>query len=344
MVNFKDNVLVTGGCGYIGSHTTVELLCKGQMVVIIDNLSNSNKCVIEKIEKITGHQPVFLQGDVRDKSLVIATIKKYAISQVVHFAGLKSVKESVENPIEYYDNNVFGTISLVEAMIETGVRTLVFSSSATVYGAAESCPITESSSLRPINPYGKTKLILEGLLQDLYAADSSWKIAVLRYFNPIGAHESGEIGEDPSGEPNNLLPYISQVALGKSQTLKIFGKDYPTSDGTGIRDYIHVVDLARGHLAALHSLEQNGGVIVANLGTGVGHSVLEIVKEFEIAAGKKIDYEFSPRRPGDTAICFADPRIAKERLGWQAEYDIKRMCVDTWRWIEKNPDGYSTKR
>ncbi len=323
-------VLVTGGAGYIGSHTVVELLATGFDVTIIDNLSNSKISVIDRIEAIAGRRPGFVQGDVRDRSALLAALP--GCGAVIHFAGLKAVGESVAKPIEYYDNNVSGSVTLFEAMRDTGVKTLVFSSSATVYGDPASVPIKEDFPLSATNPYGRSKLMIEDVLRDVAKADGTWRIALLRYFNPVGAHASGTLGEDPNGIPNNLMPYVSQVAVGKLQQLSVFGNDYPTPDGTGVRDYIHVVDLALGHLAALGALATRPGLLTVNLGTGRGYSVLEMVRAFEQASGRPVAYRIAPRRAGDIAQCYADPALAASLLGWKAERGIEAMCADTWRW------------
>lgn len=323
-------VLVTGGAGYIGSHTVVELLAAGFDVTILDNLSNSKASVIDRIEAIAGRRPDFVQGDIRDYKTLLAALP--GCGAVIHFAGLKAVGESVEKPIEYYDNNVAGSVTLFEAMRDTGVKTLVFSSSATVYGDPASVPIQENFPLSATNPYGRSKLMIEDILRDIAKPDGSWHIALLRYFNPVGAHASGTLGEDPNGIPNNLMPYVSLVAVGKLPQLSVFGNDYPTPDGTGVRDYIHVVDLALGHLAALGALAKQSGVLTVNLGTGQGYSVLEMVHAFERASGKPVPYRIAPRRPGDIAQCYADPSLAARLLGWRAERGIEAMCADTWRW------------
>jgi UDP-glucose 4-epimerase len=323
-------VLVTGGAGYIGSHTVVELLAAGFDVTILDNLSNSKVSVIDRIEAIAGRRPDFVQGDIRDRETLLDALP--GCGAVIHFAGLKAVGESVEMPIEYYDNNVAGSVTLFEAMRDTGVKTLVFSSSATVYGDPASVPIREDFPLSATNPYGRSKLMIEDMLRDIAKADGRWQIALLRYFNPVGAHASGTLGEDPNGIPNNLMPYVSQVAVGKLQQLSVFGNDYPTPDGTGVRDYIHVVDLALGHLAALGSLAKSPGLLTVNLGTGRGYSVLDMVRAFEQASGRPVAYRFAPRRPGDIAQCYADPALAARLLGWKAERGIEAMCADTWRW------------
>lgn len=333
-------VFVTGGAGYIGSHTVLELLTADHEVIVIDNLSNSSYEAIKRVEQITGKEVTFYEDDLLDKQAVQKIFKKHDIDSVIHFAGYKAVGESVAKPLMYYNNNITSTLILCEVMKVYGVQNLVFSSSATVYGDPESVPITEDFPLSATNPYGRTKLFIEYILKDLHASDSSWNISLLRYFNPIGAHESGLIGEDPNDIPNNLMPFISQVAVGKLKKLSVFGGDYPTADGTGIRDYIHVVDLAVGHLKALEKLETNPGLIVHNLGTGKGSSVLDMVKAFEAASGKKIPYEITDRRPGDIAECYADPSKAENELNWIAKRNITQMCKDTWRWQSQNPNGY----
>ena len=333
-------VLVTGGAGYIGSHTCVELIKVGFEPVIIDNLSNSKEVVLDRIETIAGKRPVFMQGDIRDSAFLNSVFEKYTFAAVIHFAGLKAVGESVQKPFLYYENNVAGTLSLIKAMELAGLRNLIFSSSATVYGMPESVPIREDFPTSTQNPYGASKLMVEGMLTDLAKANREWNIATLRYFNPIGAHESGLIGEDPKGIPNNLLPFISQVAVGKLACLSVFGDDYDTPDGTGVRDYIHVVDLARGHVCALEKVLAQSGHFVVNLGTGNGYSVLEMVKAFEVVSNKSISYKIVDRRPGDIATCYADPEFAKAFLGWQAEFDLARMCEDSWRWQSNNPNGF----
>ncbi len=325
-------VLVTGGAGYIGSHACVELLRAGHEVIVFDNLCNSKAGVIDRIAQIAGRRPVFIAGDIRDREALERVFTDHAIAAVLHFAGLKSVGESVAQPLEYYDNNVYGSMVLLDIMDRHDVRTLVFSSSATVYGTPATLPIREDFPLGAANPYGRSKIMVEEMLRDLAIADPHWRIALLRYFNPVGAHESGLIGESPNGIPNNLMPYISQVAAGKLQVLSVYGDDYATPDGTGVRDYIHVVDLARGHLAALDHLGGNAGVITVNLGTGEGYSVLDMVHAFERASGKSIPFRIVGRRAGDIAACYTDPQLALTLLGWQAELDLERMCRDTWRW------------
>ncbi|MRH42691.1 UDP-glucose 4-epimerase GalE [Aquibacillus halophilus] len=337
-------ILVTGGAGYIGSHTCVELLKSGYEVIVVDNFSNSNPESINRVQEITGKQLRMYEVDLLDQSGLERVFKENDIEAVIHFAGLKAVGESVTVPLKYYQNNVTGTIILCELMRKYQVKRLVFSSSATVYGVSEKVPISEEEILSSVNPYGRTKHLIEQLLQDLYDSDHEWNIALLRYFNPIGAHESGRIGEDPNGIPNNLVPYISQVAIGKLKSLYIFGNDYPTKDGTGVRDYIHVVDLAIGHLKALEKVQSAIGVEAYNLGTGKGHSVLEMVEAFEKASGKKVPYMMVQRRVGDSAICYANPSKASEQLGWKAERDIDLMCIDTWRWQQNNPNGYQENK
>ncbi|MFL6710302.1 MAG: UDP-glucose 4-epimerase GalE [Massilia sp.] len=326
------NILVTGGMGYIGSHTCVELLQAGHQVVILDNLCNSDPSVQARIERITGKTTAFVNADIRDRAAIEQAFTDHKIDAVIHFAGLKAVGESVEQPLRYYDNNVTGSVVLFETMQKFGVETLVFSSSATVYGDPASVPITEDFPLSATNAYGRSKLMIEDILRDLSRAQPSWRIALLRYFNPVGAHESGLIGETPNGIPNNLVPYIAQVANGVREQLSVYGGDYPTPDGTGMRDYIHVVDLAVGHVKTLSKLATGSGVITYNLGTGRGVSVLEMVQAFEQACGKPIPYRIVPRRPGDIAKCYADPSRAREELGWVAQRDIAQMCADSWRY------------
>lgn len=333
------SILVTGGAGYIGSHTCVELLAAGHEVVVFDNFCNSSRIAIERVKQITGRSPVIVEGDIRDQSALENTLRQYQCQAVIHFAGLKAVGESVENPLRYYDNNVVGTHRLLTAMQNCNVDTLVFSSSATVYGEPQWLPYTEDHPLSAINPYGRTKLFIEQILQDLYTSSPSWRIAILRYFNPVGAHETGLIGEDPQGIPNNLMPYVAQVAVGRRPYLNVWGSDYPTPDGTGVRDYIHVVDLALGHLKALDALSEPQCFAV-NLGTGMGNSVLDLVRAFETASGRPVPYQLSPRRSGDLAAYYADPTQAQQRLGWKAERDLATMCRDHWRWQSQNPNGY----
>lgn len=325
-------ILVTGGTGYIGSHTVVELLAAGKNVLIFDNLSNSKRSVLDRIERIAGKRPAFVEGDIRDRAALQRVFAQNTIEAVVHFAGLKAVGESVAQPLRYYDNNFCGSVALFETMAAAGVKQLVFSSSATVYGDPASVPIREDAPLSATNPYGRSKLMIEDMLRDTHRADAEWRIALLRYFNPVGAHASGIIGEDPNGLPNNLLPYVAQVAVGKLKELSVFGSDYPTPDGTGVRDYIHVVDLARGHLAALNAIAGKPGLITTNLGTGQGYSVLEMVRAFERASGRPVPYKQIARRPGDIATCYADPAHARQTLGWQAEFGVDAMCRDAWRW------------
>ena len=334
-------VLVTGGTGFIGSHTVVELINDGQEVVIVDNLCNSKKCVLDRIEQITGKRPTFYEVDLLDAEALDKVFENHPeIDSVIHFAGLKAVGESVQIPLRYYHNNLTGTFILCDKMIKYGVNRIVFSSSATVYGSPKSVPISEDFPLSTTNPYGETKLMIERILKDVTVAYPEMSVAVLRYFNPIGAHESGLIGEDPKGIPNNLLPYVSKVAFGKLECLKVFGDDYPTHDGTGVRDYIHVVDLAKAHLKALIRTTVSKGIDYFNVGTGNGYSVLDVVKAFEKASGNSVKYEIAPRRAGDIAECYADPTKAYELLGWRAEYGIERMCIDAARWQKNNPDGY----
>lgn len=335
------HVLVTGGAGFIGSHTVVELLQAGYEVVIIDNFSNSSPLVLSRIEGIAGKRPLLIEGDIRDRALLDDVFKQHEIDAVVHFAGLKAVGESVQKPLEYYDNNVSGSVVLFEAMRDAGVKRLVFSSSATVYGDPEEIPISENCPIGvPTNPYGMSKLMVERILQDLVVAEADFSVALLRYFNPIGAHESGLIGENPSGIPNNLLPYVTQVAIGKLAQLSVFGSDYPTVDGTGVRDYIHVVDLAKGHLAALDYLKGAVGCHVWNLGTGQGYSVLQIIEAFEKATGVSVPYKLVERRAGDIAECWSNPAKAKDELGWEAEYGLEDMMRHSWKWQKGNPEGF----
>jgi len=332
-------ILVTGGAGYIGSHTCVELLNAGQEVVVFDNFCNSYPESIKRVETITGKKVHVVEGDIRDRAAVEAALRQYQCQSVIHFAGLKAVGQSVEKPLEYYDNNVIGTHCLLQAMGGCGVKTLVFSSSATVYGDPQRLPLTEDHPLSATNPYGRTKLVIEDMLRDLYRSDAEWRIAILRYFNPVGAHESGLIGEDPQGVPNNLMPFVAQVAIGRRDCLKVWGSDYPTPDGTGVRDYIHVVDLALGHLKALDQL-RFPQCFEVNLGTGTGYSVLDVVKAFERACGNPVRYELAPRRAGDVASCYADPAFAVALLEWQAERGLDAMCADAWRWQSNNPNGF----
>jgi len=327
-------ILVTGGTGYIGSHTVVELMTAGHEVFVIDNLCNSKASVLDRVQRITGRRPEFQQIDVRDRPALRQLFASRRFDAVVHFAGLKAVGESVSKPLEYYDNNVAGSVALFGCMGEAGLRTVVFSSSATVYGEPATVPIREDFPLSVTNPYGRSKLIVEDVLRDLGRTGDGWRVALLRYFNPAGAHASGLIGEDPNGIPNNLMPYIAQVAAGKLKELPVYGNDYPTPDGTGVRDYIHVVDLARGHLAALNALHECPSILTVNLGTGRGYSVLELVRAFSAASGKVVPYRVVGRRPGDVAQCYADPALARETLGWQAQLGIDDMCADSWRWQE----------
>ncbi|MDE6867543.1 MAG: UDP-glucose 4-epimerase GalE, partial [Clostridia bacterium] len=330
------NILVTGGAGYIGSHTVLELLNAGYSVTVIDNLSNSSEESLKRVEKLTDKKVKFYEGDIRDKALLDKIFSENKTEGVIHFAGLKAVGESCRIPLDYYENNVYGTLVLLDSMKRAGVKKIIFSSSATVYGVPERLPLTEDCRLSVTNPYGATKLMIEHILQDLQAADGDWNIMLLRYFNPVGAHESGLIGEDPKGIPNNLMPFIAQVASGIREKLRVFGNDYPTRDGTGVRDYIHVVDLAKGHVAALAGYKCEG-VHICNLGTGTGYSVLEMVHAFERACGKKIPYEIVERRSGDVAECYASAEKAKKDLGWSAKLGIDEMCTDTWRWQKNNP-------
>jgi UDP-glucose 4-epimerase len=333
-------ILVTGGAGYIGSHTCLELLQAGYEVIVVDNLANSKVESLSRVQKLAGKELTFHQVDLLDKEALDTVFDNASIQAVIHFAGLKAVGESVTIPLQYYHNNVTGTLILCEVMAQHEVKNLVFSSSATVYGDPHKVPISEDFPLSATNPYGRSKLMIEEILRDLCRADNTWNIAILRYFNPVGAHQSGQIGEDPHGIPNNLVPYITQVAIGKLPELSVFGDDYSTRDGTGIRDYIHVVDLAAGHLKAIEKLRSNPGVVTYNLGTGRGYSVLEVVSAFERASEKKIPYKIVGRRPGDIASCYADPAKANRELGWSAERDINEMCADAWRWQSNNPNGY----
>lgn len=335
-------ILVTGGAGYIGSHTCVELLNSGYEVVVMDNLYNASEKALERVEQITGKKLTFYNVDMLDKDAMNAIFEKESIDSVIHFAGYKAVGESVQKPLEYYHNNITGTLNLCDVMRYHGVKKLIFSSSATVYGDPAFVPITEECPKGKItNPYGQTKGMLEQILTDLHVSDPEWNVVLLRYFNPIGAHKSGLIGEDPKGIPNNLLPYIAQVAVGKLQKLGVFGDDYDTPDGTGVRDYIHVVDLARGHVKAVQKLEAAPEVRIYNLGTGHGYSVLQVLHAFEKACGKTLPYEIKPRRAGDIATCYCAPEKAKRELGWVAEYGIDEMCADSWRWQSMNPNGYN---
>ena len=334
-------ILVTGGAGYIGSHTCVELLDAGYDVVVLDNLSNSSEKSLDRVKALTGKEVKFYKGDILDRDILNKIFKEEKIDSCIHFAGLKAVGESVAKPWEYYNNNIAGTLTLVDVMRQNGCKSIIFSSSATVYGDPAQIPITEECPKgQCTNPYGWTKSMLEQILMDIYKADNEWNVILLRYFNPIGAHKSGTMGENPNGIPNNLMPYITQVAVGKLKELGVFGDDYDTPDGTGVRDYIHVVDLAVGHVKALKKIEENAGLCIYNLGTGHGYSVLDIVKNFEAATGVKIPYTIKPRRPGDIATCYCDPSKAKRELGWEAQYGIKEMCADSWRWQKNNPNGY----
>lgn len=334
-------ILLTGGAGYIGSHTCIELINAGYELVVYDNFSNSSIEAIKRVEKIVGKSILLEKGDIRDETRLYEVFSKYKIDSVIHFAGLKAVGESVELPLKYYDNNVNGTLVLLDVMKQFSCKKIVFSSSATVYGDPSSVPIDESFPLSATNPYGRSKLFIEEILRDMYVSDNSWQIIILRYFNPVGAHISGTIGEDPNGIPNNLMPYIAQTAVGKREYLSVFGGDYDTHDGTGVRDYIHVVDLALGHLKALEKIDDINTVLTINLGTGIGYSVLDMLSAFEKASGKKIAYKIAPRRAGDIAKCFANPKYAKEVLAWQATKTIDDMCEDSWRWQSTNPNGYT---
>jgi UDP-glucose 4-epimerase len=334
------NILVTGGAGYIGSHTCLLLLEAGYSVIVFDNFSNSSSESIKRVEKITNKSITLIEGDIRDKEALREVFKNYKIDSVIHFAGLKAVGESVEQPLRYYENNVCGTVALCEVMSEYGCKSIVFSSSATVYGDPKSVPIKEDFPLSATNPYGRSKLFIEEILRDLYISDKEWKIVILRYFNPVGAYESGDIGEDPNGIPNNLMPFISQVAVGKRDYLRVFGGDYPTEDGTGVRDYIHVMDLALGHVRAIDKINSFDKVMTINLGTGKGYSVLDVVKAYERASKREIPYKIVDRRDGDIATNYADPTYAKEVLDWEAKRGLDEMCIDSWRWQSKNPNGY----
>lgn len=334
------SILVSGGAGYIGSHTVIELIENGYEPIIVDNLCNSKKVAIERLEKITNKKIKFYQYDLCDIEKLREVFKAEKIDACIHFAGLKAVGESCQKPLEYYQNNLISTLNLIQVMREFNCKNLVFSSSATVYGQPKSVPISEDFPLATTNPYGTTKLYIEGILKDIYKADNSFNIALLRYFNPIGAHKSGLIGEDPNGIPNNLVPFITQVAIGKLQRLSVFGDDYPTHDGTGVRDYIHVLDLAHGHILALKKLMSGSGLVIYNLGTGKGYSVLDMVKAFEKASGKKVPYVIAPRRSGDIAECYASTALAKQELGFECKYDLSDMCEDSWRWQSQNPNGY----
>jgi UDP-glucose 4-epimerase len=333
-------ILVTGGAGYIGSHTCVELLEAGHDVTVFDNFCNSQPESLARVARITGRKVTVVNGDIRDRAAVKKALRDSGARAVIHFAGLKAVGESVENPLAYYDNNVNGTVQLLEAMRACDVKTLVFSSSATVYGDPQRLPLDEAHPLSATNPYGQTKLVIEDMLRDLYRSDAQWRISILRYFNPVGAHASGLIGEDPQGVPNNLLPFVAQVAVGRRTHVNVWGSDYPTPDGTGVRDYIHVVDLALGHLKALERLQQHAECRAINLGTGVGYSVLDMLRAFEHACGRPVPYQLADRRAGDIAACYADPAQARELLGWQAQRNLQTMCTDAWRWQSSNPQGY----
>ncbi len=333
-------ILVTGGAGYIGSHTVLALMEAGHQVLVLDNLSNASEASLARVATLAGREVPFVEGDIRNGALLDSLFERHDIEAVVHFAGLKAVGESVAKPLAYYDNNVNGTLVLCDAMARAGVKRIVFSSSATVYGDPASTPIREDFPTSATNPYGRSKLIIEEILGDLYTSDPRWNVALLRYFNPVGAHPSGLIGEDPSDIPNNLMPYIAQVAVGRREKLSVFGSDYPTVDGTGVRDYIHVMDLADGHVKALAWLQQGLGIKAFNLGTGRGYSVLEMLKAFEQACGKALAYELVARRSGDVASCYADPALAEQELGWKATLGIEAMCADGWRWQSQNPDGY----
>lgn len=335
-----EKILVTGGAGFIGSHTVIELLDAGHEVVVVDNLVNSSSKSLEVVEHITGKKIPFYQEDIRDEDILFSIFEKEKPAGVIHFAALKAVGESTQIPLQYYDNNIGGLLSLLKVMEQVQCKNLIFSSSATVYGDPHTVPILEDFPLSVTNPYGRTKLMTEEILKDLYKADSTWNIVLLRYFNPIGAHTSGDLGENPNGIPNNLLPYVTQVAVGKLKEVQVFGNDYPTPDGTGVRDYIHVMDLARGHVAAMKKLAPNSGLNIYNLGTGQGYSVLEIITNMENVVGHQIPYRIVSRRPGDIASCYADPSKAKEELGWQAAFSIKEMCQDAWRWQSKHPNGF----
>jgi UDP-glucose 4-epimerase len=333
-------VFVTGGAGYIGSHTCVELLQAGHEVTVFDNFCNSQPEALVRVQEITGRMLRVVQGDIRDGTALVAALKDSAASAVIHFAGLKAVGESVEKPLAYYDNNVLGTLRLLEAMAQCHTRQLVFSSSATVYGDPQRLPLTEDHPLSATNPYGRTKLVIEDMLRDLHRSDADWRISILRYFNPVGAHASGRIGEDPQGVPNNLLPFVAQVAVGQREQVNVWGNEYPRPDGTGVRDYIHVVDLALGHLKALERLQAHAECRAINLGTGTGHSVLEMIEAFGQASGRPIPYRIAERRAGDIAACYANPADAAQLLGWRATRDLRTMCADAWRWQSSNPTGY----
>lgn len=336
----KHKILVTGGAGFIGTHTVIELINAGHEVVIVDNLVNSSKKSVEVVERIVGQKIPFYQVDIRDKKALLEIFNAEQPTGVIHFAALKAVGESTQIPLTYYENNITGTLTLLRVMEEVNCKNIIFSSSATVYGDPHTVPILEDFPLSVTNPYGRTKLMIEEMLTDIYKSDANWNVVLLRYFNPIGAHESGDLGENPNGIPNNLLPYVTQVAVGKLKEVQVFGNDYPTVDGTGVRDYIHVVDLAKGHVAALQKIEGTAGLNIYNLGTGKGYSVLEIIQNMEKAVGKPIPYKIVDRRPGDIATCYADSTKAKEELGWEAQFDITRMCQDAWHWQSKHPNGF----
>ncbi len=336
----RGSILVTGGTGFIGSHTCVALIEAGYRPVILDNLSNSDAAVVDRIAEITGQRPAFHQADIRDRAEVSRIIAAHRPAAAIHFAGLKAVGESVSQPARYYRNNVAGSLELFECLGEAGALPVLFSSSASVYGTPERCPIPETAALRPESPYARTKLMIEDILRDLHAARPEWRVGILRYFNPVGAHPSGRIGEAPLGTPNNLAPYVAQVATGQREALNVYGSDYPTPDGTGVRDYIHVMDLAEGHVRGLDRLFAEPGLFTVNLGTGRGYSVLELVAAFERASGAKVPYRLTARRPGDVAVCYADPHLAETLLGWRARRDLTRMCADAWRWQSGNPGGY----
>ncbi|MEP3430498.1 MAG: UDP-glucose 4-epimerase GalE [Roseibium sp.] len=338
-------ILITGGAGYIGSHCCISFIEAGHEIVVLDNLSNSNPEALNRVSKIAAQNVQFAKADIRDEAAVEAILNKHKCTAVIHFAGLKAVGESTTDPLSYYDNNVVGSLRLLNAMKNSGVHELIFSSSATVYGDPQELPLKEDHSLAPVNPYGRTKLMVEEILRDLAASDPKWKVGILRYFNPVGAHSSGLIGEDPLGIPNNLMPFIAQVAAGRREQLNIFGNDYETRDGTGVRDYIHVLDLVEGHLRAyeaLNKLEASDNCLTVNLGTGTGYSVLEMVQAFERASNRKIAYEYAPRREGDVAECYANTDLASKVLNWTAEKDLHQMCRDSWNWVFKNPTGYSS--
>ena len=338
----KETILVTGGCGYIGSHTTLELLSLGYDVVVVDNLDNSSKESLRRVEKLTGKAATFYEADIRDEKALEKIFSAHSFSAVIHFAALKAVGESCRLPLKYYENNVGGTVTLLRVMEKFNVKKIIFSSSATVYGNPVRLPLDEDCPLSTTNPYGATKLMMENIMQDVYKADDSWTIILLRYFNPVGAHESGDIGEDPKGIPNNLMPFVAQVACGRLPSINVFGNDYDTPDGTGVRDYIHVVDLAKGHVAAIEKINKSG-VHIYNLGTGNGYSVLELIAAFEKACGKKLPYKICDRRPGDIAACYASPDKAKKELGWEAKFGVEEMCASQWNWQSKNPNGYEDK-